>query len=139
MYESYTRQSLPSKHYRELLGSAICVFNSNNGFIIENILKNPDNDESWYKLVDKTSGRLCNKLKYIKEEYREAITSQFTKVVKMRDRIIHSYQVTVSGGEQVLATKDKDNRQYIITEEYLLEFIKENQTLSSLLHEHRGY
>ena len=35
MYENYTRQSLPSKEYRELLGSAICVFNSNNSFIIE--------------------------------------------------------------------------------------------------------
>ena len=38
MYESYTRQSLPTKQYRELLGSAICVFNSNNAFIIENIV-----------------------------------------------------------------------------------------------------
>ena len=27
MYEPYTRQSLPDKEYRELLGSAICVFN----------------------------------------------------------------------------------------------------------------
>ena len=25
MYESYTRQSLPSKQYRELLGTALCV------------------------------------------------------------------------------------------------------------------
>ena len=33
MYENYTRQSLPTKEYRELLGSAICVFNSNNSFI----------------------------------------------------------------------------------------------------------
>lgn len=39
MYEDYTRQSLPSKEYRELLGSALCVFNSNNAFIIENILR----------------------------------------------------------------------------------------------------
>ena len=40
MYEPYTRQSLPSKEYRELLGSALCVFSSNNGFIIENIRLN---------------------------------------------------------------------------------------------------
>ena len=39
MYEDYTRQSLPSKEYRELLGSALCVFNSKNAFIIENILR----------------------------------------------------------------------------------------------------
>lgn len=39
MYENYTRHSLPDKEYRELLGSAICVFNSNNSFIIENVLR----------------------------------------------------------------------------------------------------
>ena len=37
MYENYTRQALPPKEYRELLGSAIFVFNSNNAFILENI------------------------------------------------------------------------------------------------------
>ena len=53
MYESYTRQSLPTKQYRELLGSAICVFNSNNAFIIENILKCDDLDKyDWYHLID---------------------------------------------------------------------------------------
>ena len=39
MYESYSQQALPSKEYRELLGSSLCVFNSNNSFLIENILK----------------------------------------------------------------------------------------------------
>lgn len=39
MYENYTRQSLPTKEYRELVGTALCVFNSNNGFIIENLIK----------------------------------------------------------------------------------------------------
>lgn len=43
MYEHYSRQCLPSKKYRELLGSAVCVFNSNNSFIIENILGCVDN------------------------------------------------------------------------------------------------
>lgn len=38
MYESYSRQALPRAKYRGLLGSAICVFNSNNDFIVENIL-----------------------------------------------------------------------------------------------------
>ena len=58
MYEEYTRQSLPPKNYRELLGSAICVFNSNNSFIIENILNNDNGHYSWYDLIDRTSGRL---------------------------------------------------------------------------------
>ncbi len=35
MYESYSKQALPSKEYRELLGTALCVFNSNNNFVIE--------------------------------------------------------------------------------------------------------
>ena len=139
MYESYTRQALPSKNYRELLGSALCVFNSNNSFLIENILKNPENNENWYKLLDKTSGRLCNKLKFIKEEYRQVIAEKFTRIVSMRDRIVHSFQITDSKGNQILATKDKENQQYIITEEYLLDFIKKNEELSSLLHKCRGY
>ena len=139
MYESYTRQALPSKNYRELLGSALCVFNSNNSFLIENILKNPENNENWYKLLDKTSGRLCNKLKFIKEEYRQIIAEKFTRIVFMRDRIVHSFQITDSKGNQILATKDKENQQYIITEEYLLDLIKKNEELSSLLHKCRGY
>ena len=55
MYESYTRQSLPSKEYRELLGTAICVFNSNNAFIIENVLRY-NTDSTWYEFMNKTSG-----------------------------------------------------------------------------------
>jgi hypothetical protein len=46
MYENYTRQALPSKKYRELLGSALCVFNANNAFVIENILRSDDNHSS---------------------------------------------------------------------------------------------
>lgn len=34
MYENDSKQSLPAKEYRELLGSALCVFSSNNGFRI---------------------------------------------------------------------------------------------------------
>ena len=59
MYENYTRQSLPAKEYRELLGSAICVFNSNNSFIIENVLREDGGrNYNWYDLIDKTSGQL---------------------------------------------------------------------------------
>lgn len=39
MYETYSKQSLPEKEYRELLGTALCVFSSNNGFLIENIIR----------------------------------------------------------------------------------------------------
>ncbi|GMQ72758.1 hypothetical protein TEHSL10_03900 [Tetragenococcus halophilus] len=40
MYESYCRMTMPSKEYREFLGTVICAFNSNNAFIIENVLRN---------------------------------------------------------------------------------------------------
>lgn len=53
MYEIYTRQALPERNYRELLGSAICVFNANNAFIIENILRtNGPDTYNWYSLID---------------------------------------------------------------------------------------
>ena len=143
MYESYTRQSLPSKQYRELLGSAICVFNSNNAFIIENILKCDDLGKyDWYNLMDMNSGEL-------KGSVREVITSKcgnkiealFAKIIEMRNRIIHSYRITNAAGEQVLATKERvknGNRQFEITEEYLLDFIGLNQELSDLLYDLRG-
>lgn len=61
MYEPYTHQSLPSKKYRELIGTAICVFNSNNSFIIENILRvDAEGKYTWYALIDKMSGHLKN-------------------------------------------------------------------------------
>jgi hypothetical protein len=64
MYENYTRQALPSKRYRELLGSALCVFNSNNAFIIENILHLDDNSQyDWYHLIDLESGNLTLPIK----------------------------------------------------------------------------
>lgn len=64
MYENYTRQSLASKEYRELLGTAIYVFNTNNAFIIENILRNDKSKKyTWHNLIDLTSGKLIRKAK----------------------------------------------------------------------------
>ena len=144
MYESYTRQSLPTKQYRELLGSAICVFNSNNAFIIENILKCDDLGKyDWYNLMDMKSGELKRSVRdVITTKCGDKIETLFTKIIEMRNRIIHSYRITNATGEQVLATKEKvkdGNRQFEITEGYLLNFIALNQELSDLLHKLRGY
>lgn len=137
MYESYTRQALPERHYRELLGSALCAFNSNNAFIIETFLRCDEIEKyNWYELMDKESGRL-------KGSVREVITSKcgadiynlFSQIIEMRNRIIHSFQIT-KDGEQILATKEREEdggRQFIITEEYLLEFIAKNEKLALLL------
>ena len=144
MYEEYTRQSLPSKYYRELLGSAICVFNSNNAFIIETILRlNVSNQYNWYCLTDLESGRLRPSVHdTISKECGEEIESLFVELINRRNRIVHSYRITNKQNEQVLATKTRaveGNKQFEITEEYLLEFIKLNDKLSQMLHKIRGY
>ena len=144
MYESYTRQSLPTKRYRELLGSAIYVFNSNNAFIIENILNCDDLGKyDWYNLMDKKSGELKRSVRdVITTKCGDKIETLFTKIINMRNRIIHSYCITNASSEQTLATKERvkdGNRQFEITEEYLLSFIALNQELSDLLHKLRGY
>lgn len=140
MCESYTRQALPSKEYRELLGSAVCVFNSNNAFVIENILHTDSVNFNWYRLIDKESGQLVDDIKRtITNVAGVDIEDLFSELVEMRNRIIHSFQVTYEG-EQVLATKtkvNKGNKQFIITEEYLLDFIKKNERLSDLLNDYR--
>ena len=143
MYEAYTRQSLPSKKYRELLGSALCVFNSNNSFMIENIIRT-DSANDWYELIDKVSGKLRDKISTTISinSGNTDIEDIFMEIVEMRNRIIHSFQITSPSGEQVLATKTskKDgNIQFEITETYLMEFIKKNEELSTLLHSYRGF
>lgn len=138
MYESYSRQALPSTKYRELLGSALCVFNSNNAFIIENILNHDVGNYSWYGLIDETSGNLSTPIKETITRVSDTeIAKKFSELIRVRNRIIHSFQVTHQG-EQILATKDKSDNQYIITEEYLLSFIKDNEELAILLHSFRG-
>ena len=141
MYENHTRQSLPSKEYRELLGSAICVFNSNNSFIIENILREDGGrNYSWYDLIDKTSGQLKAAINdTITTKAGSEIAQIFSDLVDKRNRIIHSFQITNDDKEQILATKDKQHNQFVITKEYLLDFIKGNEVLSDKLYTFRGY
>lgn len=140
MYEEYTRQALPDKQYRELLGSALCVFNSNNSFIIETILR-LDANYSWYHLIDLESGKLKKFVQdAISEKYGPEIEQLFSELVEQRNRIVHSFQITNKQNKQVLATKVyHESKQFEITEEYLLNFIKLNEKLSNMLHNFRGY
>ncbi|MFV0558997.1 MAG: selenium binding protein [Enterococcus sp.] len=140
MYEDYTRQAVPERHYRELVGTAVTVFNSNNSFIIENILRITVDKYSWHTLIDYTSGRLNNEVKNVLEECsHQNIVELFSELISMRNRIIHSFQITNSSGKQVLATKEKNGNQFEVTEEYLMQFIKKNEQLSLMLHEFRGF
>lgn len=147
MYESYTRQALPSKKYRELIGTAICVFNSNNSFVIENILRVDQTGQyEWHKLIDKVSGRLSGDIEQtITANSDETIAQLFSDIVDIRNRIVHSFQITAPAGitddvdNQMLATKHRNGRQEKITEEYLMNFIKLNEELSTKLHQFRGF
>lgn len=139
MYDkSLTRQSLPEERYRLLLGTALCVFSSNNGFIIENILRT-DDSRSWYSLIDKESGQLKDDVdKIISRVAGKGIFDLFSEIVDMRNRIIHGFRITNNRGEQVLATKEKrSGRQFEIDEDYLLLFIRKNEELSYLLEKYR--
>lgn len=136
MYDTtLTRQSLPSERYRVLLGTAISVFSSNNGFIIENVLR-IDDSASWYALIDKTSGAVKN---YVDGKLPDPIVQLFGDLVDMRNRIIHGFRITNVNGEQTIATKEKSGQQFEITEAYLVDFIRKNEELSSMLHKYRGY
>jgi len=146
MYENYTNQSLPTQEYRLLLGTCLCVFASNNGFIIENILESPEQKKDWYELTDMTSGLLIpdlkKRLKTENKKLSDEILDVFCDLVDKRNRIIHSFQITNYMDEQVLAAKTKineGNKQFEITEEYMLDFIRLNNRLSDLLHHLRGF
>lgn len=57
----------------------------------------------------------------------------------MRNQIIYGFRITSFDNEQVTATKVKETGdQFVITEEYLIKFIINNE-LSSMLYECRGY
>ena len=145
MYETYSKQSLPEKEYRELLGTALCVFSSNNGFLIENIIRTNVSPNSWYDLIDKTSGQLKTHLSNTisKKSGNKDIENLFLEIVEMRNRIIHGFRITSKEGEQILATKERKENGHLqfdeITPKYLMDFIEKNDKLSDLLHEYRGY
>ncbi|MFJ5407924.1 selenium binding protein [Pectobacterium punjabense] len=147
MYEDYSHQAVPSKKYRELVGTAIYVFNSNNDFLIENIIRNDEEGKyTWHLLIDKTSGQLAPMIKEtITRSSDSTVAELFEEIVNIRNRIIHSFAVTGPEGltddpdHQILATKHRNGAQEIITEEYLKNFIMKNDELSNKLHKFRGF
>lgn len=144
MYEDYTQQALPDREYRLLLGTALCVFASNNGFIIENILRIDNDSYNWYELIDLESGKLKDKIeKTITMKSGNTIIQElFLEIVNMRNRIIHGFRITNEKGEQSIATKTRikdGNEQFEITAEFLKDFISKNNRLSNLLHGFRGF
>ena len=119
------------------------MFNSNNAFVIEIILRiSGEKNGSWFQLMDETSGSLGKIVrKVIEPKCGSEIPDLFSNLVDDRNRIAHSFQITGEHGEQLLATKKRENEgggQFVVTEDFLIDFIKKNERLSSLLHECRG-
>ena len=136
MSEPITRQALPSQEYLNLIGIAHCVFAANNSFVIENILKYDNKKNySWHDLIDVSSGKLCKAIKEtITKNCGSKIAKTFQDLIAKRNRLMHSFQFTDKDGEQRLATKDRQAKQYSLTEDWLKDFIEKNQKLCELLY-----
>lgn len=137
------RISLPSDYYVYLVGACVCVFNSNNGFLIENILR-INKGTNWHELIDQTSNKLLNKYSELLKKFPhgDEIVDLFENLVDMRNRILHSYRITSKTQEQILGTKTKikdGNTQFEITQNYMEEFIEKNNSLSSKLYDLRNF
>lgn len=75
MYNDLTLQALPKQEYIELLGRSLYVFNSNNSFIIENILNTQEDlDLNWYDLIDFTSGNIIEPAKKTDKDRMNCLT-----------------------------------------------------------------
>lgn len=142
---SLTRQSLSSNKYLELLGISNWVFQSNVGFIIEMIDKEHHNHSniSWLELIDSTSGQLKSRYEdKIKDNVGDEAFTLFADLIKRRNRIAHGLPTGKLHNDHpimVYRSANKQIKSIDITDEFLMEFISDNSTLSSLIHKARGY
>ncbi|PAT01052.1 hypothetical protein CI105_08535 [Candidatus Izimaplasma bacterium ZiA1] len=138
-----TRISLPKEEYLLLLGISISIFSSNYSFLIENILRNDTQQlYNWHDLVDVNRMKKIYSAvqKTIPQEHVEEIIELLREIINLRNRIVHSFRITSSTNEQILATKNPDTQQqYEINEEFLKAFIDFNNQLSDRLHDLRGF
>ncbi|MCL2555527.1 MAG: selenium binding protein [Firmicutes bacterium] len=144
-----TRIPLPENdEYLKLLGVALYMFNYNNSSIIEAILSNDTNgNHNWYDLIDVTSGKMRQPAEKAiiqnanSKELAKQILTMHEELIRMRNRIIHSYPTGVSDeySSGLLYTKDKEHNQYVVGKEYLEDFIKKNDEFAELLSKFRGH
>lgn len=142
---SSTRQSLSSNKYLELLGISNWVFQSNVGFIIEMIDKehHDHSNISWFELVDSTSGRLKSRYEdKIKDNVGDEAFTLFADLIERRNQIVHGLPTGKLHNDHpimVYRSANKQIKSMDITDEFLMEFISDNSTLSSLIHKARGH
>lgn len=153
MYEKYSRQPVPSRKYREILGAALYIFNSNYDFLVEDILHIKEklqlNDKiDWWNLMNLEAGKLKQKLQqdpaftpYKKVlKHHPELMQEFNYLKNTRNRIVHGFTATSNHNSQVPALyslNPKTKEQEEITEEYLLNFIKMNESFNLKLYTFR--
>lgn len=90
--------------------------------------------------MDLTSGGLRKPIKEtITKVSNTRIARLFEKIIYLRNRLFHSYQITDKDGEQRLATKEENGNRFVIDEKWLKNFIGLNEKLCLLLHDLRGF
>ncbi|WP_240516046.1 hypothetical protein [Candidatus Izimaplasma sp. ZiA1] len=97
---------------------------------------------NWHDLVDVNRMKKIYSAvqKTIPQEHVEEIIELLREIINLRNRIVHSFRITSSTNEQILATKNPDTQQqYEINEEFLKAFIDFNNQLSDRLHDLRGF
>lgn len=95
--------------------------------------------------MNRASGQLAQPIKEtITKNSGFEIAFLFSELNAIRNRIIHSFQITSSvtydyldKDKQILATKCKNGSLRIITKNFLLNFLSKNEMLSTKLHEFR--
>lgn len=154
---------LPKLDYTALVGASVYYFDRCQSFIVELLVHQPTIGLEWRNLTDKTAGQLCpivekhlDDKSYIDPKLHDV----FSDLSEQRDRIVHGYPVTdTETGEQRLHTKNKEKtkneqdwekpdagKQYPITHEYMLDFIKQVADLTyrlddvrALMKDHKDY
>lgn len=141
--KNLTRQSLSDDELLYLIGVSQWVFNSNLHFIIEMIDKEHHNnsEESWFDLIELTAGKLKGDHKdLILSVLGSEIYDLFADIKEKRDAIVHSFPTgkKVDGYCIPVYRNDTKGKRVEIDKEYLKEFIKQNEKLSSLVYKIRG-
>lgn len=100
-----------------------------------------NSDERWIDLIELTAGWLLNYKDKIITILGEEIYNLFSELVDKRNSIIHSIPTGEKVDNYVIPVYRNDSKhKYVrINKKYLIDFIKKNEKLSSLIHSFRGY
>jgi len=136
-----TRQSLTDEAYLTLLGICLWVFNSNCHFIIEMIDRehHAQSNGSWFYFIGLTAGRLAGRMNLVRSILGTEIHCLFEDLTDRRNKIIHSFPTgeMVEGYYVAMYRKNAANPYINIDKDYLEAFIRDNDTLHTLIYAKR--